>query len=80
MSDQERKGTLELVPEIKATAILSIRDSMRQRGLSLEEAADLAGLHADELREIVEARQVQHVSVSALDRILEALAAPGRQP
>lgn len=72
--------TPSLLAELKATTILSIRDTLRQRGLSVEDAASIIGMHADELRAIVEARQVRHVSLEALEDIIEALDRSGRQP
>lgn len=80
MIDQERQGALGLVPEIKATAILSIRDSMRQRGLTIDEAAATVSIDPEQMRAIVGARQVHNVSVETLNRIVDALAVWERKP
>jgi len=79
MTGDESFPALGLVPEVKATAILSIRDSMRQRGLSVDEAAVIADVDPEELRGIIEGR-VSHVSLETLGSIMEALEAPGRKP
>lgn len=66
-------GPVGVVPEIKASLILSINDSMRQKGLSISEAAWIAGIEPRRLRGIVEDRRVHQVSAEALDRILQAI-------
>ena len=65
--------TVGAVPEAKASLILSIKDAMRQKRLSLTEAAWIAGIEPHKLRGILErSRQVQ-ASVETLDSILEAI-------
>lgn len=67
-------GPVGVVPEVKASLILSIKDSMRQKRLSLSEAACIAGIKPQRLRAIMEQRRVLGVNAEALDRILQAIA------
>jgi hypothetical protein len=82
--EDEPYPVVGIVPEVKATAILSIRDLMRQRGLSMEEAAGIVGMDADRLRAIVDGRKVGGVSLERLGGIVEAVemwaAGQGRKP
>lgn len=65
--------TVGVVPEVKASLIISIKDSMWRKQLSLTEAAWIAGITPDRLRGIVERRQVHAVSADDLDRVLQAI-------
>lgn len=80
--DESYFGGRSVVPEVKADLILSIRDSMRQRGLGVDEAAAIAGIGAACLRAIVEGRRVQNVTAETLDRIFASIDAgpSGRRP
>jgi len=76
---------LGLMSQVKADLVLSIRDSMRQRGLSVEAAAAATGIPADRLRDILNGRDLRAVTIETLDRIFEAVhqpwpPAPGKEP
>ncbi len=76
---------LGLMSQVKADLILSIRDSMRQRGLAVETAAAATGIPADRLRDILNGRDLRAVTIETLDRIFEAVdqpwpPAPGKEP
>lgn len=62
-----------VVPEVKASLIISIIDSMRRKGLSMPEAAWIVGVTPARLRGIVQDRRVYGVSIEVLDKILEAI-------
>lgn len=64
---------LGLITEMKATTALSIMDTLRQRGLSVEEAADVADIDVERMRDLVERRQFKTFGVDELEEILEAL-------
>ena len=66
-------GPVGVVPEVKASLLISIKDSMRQKGLSMSEAAWIAGVEPRRLRAIVADRRVHQVSAEELDRILRAI-------
>ncbi|MBP0439902.1 hypothetical protein [Tianweitania sediminis] len=78
--DSVRYTGAGVMSEVRATAILSIKDSMRQRQLSVEDAAGLAGVTPEELRGIVEGGLGRSASLRTLEGIMEALAAPERRP
>lgn len=67
---------------VKTDAAISIASLIQERGLSVEEAADIVGIEAYQLRGIIERGRFDDVSVERLDKIVEALEAhaPGRQP
>ena len=66
---------------IKADAAISIATRIHERGLSIEQAAELVGMEADTLRGIVSKGRVDGVSLERLDRIVEALEpSSGRKP
>lgn len=71
---------LGLITELKANTTLAILDTIRQCGLSIEEAADIAGIDADRMRHIVERRAFKDFGVDELEEILEALDAPTPRP
>lgn len=71
---------LGLITELKATTTLCILDTLRQRGLSAEDAADIAGIDADRMRDLIERRAVKDFGVDELEEILEALDAPTPRP
>lgn len=76
MSDNESLSD-SVIPEVKATTILSIRDTLRQRGLTLKVAADLAGVTVGVLRDILSDPFAQRaVEIETLDRVLEAINNP----
>lgn len=68
---------LGMISEMKATLALSILDSIRQRGLSTEAAADVAGLDVERMRALVEARDFKAFGVEELGDILDAIDASG---
>ncbi|WP_187970706.1 XRE family transcriptional regulator [Aquibium microcysteis] len=68
---------LGLERELRATITLSILDSIRQRGLSTEEAAAIAGVHPEDMRTLVERRDNKGFTLEALDDVLQAIDAHG---
>ena len=66
-----------VINEIKATLALSILDSMRQRGLSVEAAAQAAGVDPERLRALVERRDLKAFSAEDLMDILDAIDGSG---
>lgn len=68
---------LGMMREMKASLALSILDSIRQRGLSTEAAADVAGLDVERMRALVERRELRGVGVDELGEILDAIDASG---
>lgn len=71
--DDDMPGYVGVVPEVKSSLILSIRDAMRRKGLTLPEAAWIAGVEPRVFRAVVEDRRVHDVSAEALDRILQSI-------
>ncbi|UVK44387.1 helix-turn-helix domain-containing protein [Mesorhizobium sp. AR07] len=67
---------------VKTDAAISIASLIHERGLSVEEAAEIVGIEAHQLRGIIERGRFDDVSVERLDKIVEALEthAPGTQP
>ncbi|WP_189590963.1 hypothetical protein [Mesorhizobium sp. M8A.F.Ca.ET.207.01.1.1] len=64
-----------LLSELRATTVLSILDTIRQRGLSVESAAEIADVDVGVMRALVERRDFRMLDVHALGRIMEALEA-----
>lgn len=61
----------------KADAALAIGTAIRERGLSIEEAAAVAGMEPDRLLAIVEEGRTEGVSLERLDKLYEAIEAHG---
>ncbi|MER8571390.1 helix-turn-helix domain-containing protein [Mesorhizobium sp. M1409] len=57
----------------KADAAISIATLIHERGLTIEQAAEIAELEAGVLRGIVEHGRVDGISLERLDRVSEAL-------
>ena len=66
---------LGLITELKATTALSILDTLRQRGLSIEEAAEVAGIETNRMRDLVDHRAFKDFGVDEIEEILESLEA-----
>jgi predicted HTH domain antitoxin len=64
-----------LMSELRATMVLSILDTIRQRGLSVEAAAEIADVDVGVMRALVERRDYRMLDVYALGRVMEALEA-----
>ncbi|MFD2054211.1 hypothetical protein ACFSQT_14240 [Mesorhizobium calcicola] len=62
---------------IKADLALSILDNIRQRGLSVEAVAEIAGVDVERMRALVERREIERFVVEEMEDILEAVDASG---
>lgn len=60
-----------ILSEIKASPTLSIMDSMRQRGLSIEDAAKIADVEPATMRTLLERRELLWFSAQELIEILD---------
>ncbi len=72
-----------LMREYMADLTLSILDSIRQRGLSVEEAADVAGIDVEQMRTLVEERKAVDLTHNDLEEIhdaSDAIPRYGRKP
>ncbi|MER8573354.1 hypothetical protein [Mesorhizobium sp. M1374] len=66
-----------MVKEMKATLALSILDSIRQRDLSVEAAAEVTGTEIERMRALVEKREIGRFGIEELVDILDAVDASG---
>jgi len=66
-----------IISEMKASLTLSIMDSMRQRRLSIEDAARIADVEPATMRTLVERRELLWFSAQELIEILDAIDASG---
>ena len=62
-----------MIKGIKASLALSILDSLRQRSLSVEAAAEITGIEMDRMRALVERREFGQFGLDELADILEAV-------
>lgn len=68
---------LRIEREMKATRTLSILRQHRQRGVSIETAADTVGLYVERMRELIERRELRGFGVEELGDILDVIDASG---
>lgn len=72
-----------LMREYIADLTLSILDSIRQRGLSIEAAAEVAGIDVEQMRALVEKRQavdLTHYDLESIHDAIDAIPRYGRNP
>ncbi|MBZ9798722.1 hypothetical protein [Mesorhizobium sp. ES1-4] len=62
---------------LKADLTLSILDSMRQRGMSVDATVEITGIELERMRALVERREIEKFSVEELADLLEAVDASG---
>lgn len=62
-----------LMRELRTTMALPIFDTILQRGLTMQEIADLAGMDVVRIRMLVEQRDLKSFKIDDLDEILDAL-------
>lgn len=65
--------------EYLADLTLSILDSIRQRGLSVEDAAEVAGVDVEQMRMLVEKQQAANLTHRDLEGVLDAIPRYGRK-
>ena len=68
---------LGLLSELRATTVLSILDSIRQRGLSVEAAAEIAEVDVERMRAMVDRRDFRAFGLDDLGEILQAIEGSG---
>lgn len=72
-----------LMREYVADLTLSILDSIRQRGLSVQEAAEVAGIDVEQMRLLVEERKavdLTHNDLESIHDAIDAIPRYGRTP
>ena len=68
---------LGLLSELRATTVLSILDPLRQRGLTVDAAAEITGVDVERTRALIERRAIEKFTVEELEDILQAVDASG---
>jgi len=68
---------LGLLSELRATTVLSILDPLRQRGLTVDAAAEITGVDVERMRALVERRDFRAFGIDELGDILQAIDGSG---